>query len=253
MQARKIILLLILIVSIMATYGQQLDPRVQKANELYNVAKYEEAKELYEQVVNEGNFAPELYYNLANTYYKNNEISKAILYYERALRLKPDDEDVKFNLQMANLRIIDKMETIPQLPFLNWWEEARNFFSMDGWAILALLTLFLALGLFNLYLLFSSSLHKKIFFFSSILLLVITMMSWSFAEKNYQAIHSGGEAIVTIPTLIVKGSPTETGTDLFVIHEGLKVTISENVGDWYKITLPNGNQGWLKVNAVEII
>ena len=254
MLLKKIIYIVtILILVINSVYSQELDPRIKNANDAYTKGDYQPAIDQYTQVVNEGNVAPELYFNLANAYYKNNQISLSILNYERALKLKPDDEDIKFNLQMANLKIVDKMDAIPQMFYQDWWENFKNIFSMDGWAWLAIISVFLTLTLFILFLIANVSAYKRIAFSLSIMFLIVSISSFVFAQKQYKSVHEAGQAVVTAPTIVVKGSPSETGTELFVIHEGLKVIITENVGDWYQIKLPNGNQGWLKVSSVEII
>lgn len=243
----------LLMLAMYTAYSQELDLRIKNANEEYTKGNYVQAVGLYKQVVDEGSIAPELYYNLANAYFKNNQVSQAILNYERALKLKPDDEDVKFNLQMANLKIIDKMDAIPQLFFKTWWDNVKNLLSMDGWAWLGLISFFLTLLLFSFYLLSAMPAQKRIFFFVSLAFLFLSIAGFVFAQKQFKLNHEAGEAIVTTPTVVIKGSPAETGVDLFVIHEGLKVVITENINDWYQIKLPNGSQGWLKTDAVEII
>jgi tetratricopeptide (TPR) repeat protein len=241
------------ILFVITAFSQELDPRLQKANTAYNGGDYDQAIDLYSQVVNEGYMAPELYYNLANAYYKGNQTAQAILYYERALKLKPDDEDIKYNLQMANLKIVDKMEVIPQLFFEDWGDDIRTFFSMDTWAWLGIIMLLLVFSFLTLFFVSNEAAYKKTGFFLALFFTVFFILSFVFAQKQYNAVHKAGEAIVIAPTVVIKGSPAESGTDLFVIHEGLKVSISENLGEWSQIKLPNGNQGWLKMNAVEII
>jgi tetratricopeptide (TPR) repeat protein len=251
---KKIIYTVAILISVFTTvYSQEIDPRFEKANVAYTGGNYIETIDLYSQILNEGYIAPELFYNLANAYYKNNQPAKAILYYERALKLKSEDEDIKFNLQMANLKIVDKMDAMPRLFFENWWDDLKNFFSMDAWAWLGVITLLFSLSLFILFLVSDISFFKKTGFFLSILFLLVSLSSFVFAQKHYRLIHNEAQAIVMAPTVVVKSSPAESGTELFVIHEGLKVSITENVGDWYQIKLPNGNQGWLKLNTVEII
>lgn len=249
---RKLLFIILLLVA-KNVCSQDIDLRINNANEEYTKGNYAQAAGIYKQVVDEGNIAPELYYNLANAYFKNNQVSLAILNYERALKLKPDDEDIKFNLQMTNLKIIDKMDAIPQLFFSTWWDTIKNLLSMDGWAWTGLISLFLTLLLFSFYLLSATPAQKRILFFASLMFLFVSIAGFLFAQKQYKLNQETGEAIVIIPTVVIKGAPVETGTDLFVIHEGLKVVIMENINDWYQIKLPNGSQGWLKTDAVEII
>ena len=250
---KTIFSLIFLLQVIIAAYGQDLDSRIKNANEAYTNGNYQQAIDQYKQVTGEGNIASELYFNLANAYYKNNQIPLSILNYERALKLNPDDEDIKFNLQMANLKIVDKMDAIPQMFYKDWLDNFKNVFSMDEWAWLGIISVFFSLIIFVLFLISSVSAYKRTAFTVSLWFLFISIGSFAFAQRQYKSIHEVGEAIVTSPSIVVKGSPAETGTELFVIHEGLKVTIKDNVGEWYQIKLPNGNEGWLKVSAVEII
>ena len=219
---------------------------IEEAGKLYNEGTYDRAVEMYQKVLGSGFESAELYYNLANAHFKMNELAPAILYYEKAAKLNPSDEDIQFNLAIANSRIVDKIETVPELFYVRWWNSLIFTFSVDGWAVISLIAFVLllvsALGFF----LFDVIIIKKTAFWTGIVFLLLSVSSFALANQKYNSFRKDHEAIVFTPTVTVKSSPAENSIDLFVIHEGTKVHITDNVGDWTEIKIANGTIGWLK-------
>jgi len=226
---------------------------LEKANQAYSQNEYVYAAELYEQVLEQGYEAAELYYNLGNAYFRSDKVAKAILNYERAIRLKPNDENILFNLQVAQTRIVDRIEPVPKLFYERWWQSLINLQSEKGWAITAIVLgtmFFLCLAWFFLG---NKSFIRKIAFVLVLLMLTTTTLSLIFAQKQYNKLTLQNEAIVFSPRLTAKSAPDASSPDLFVIHQGTKVEIRQKLGEWYEIRLANGNIGWIRKDNVEII
>jgi len=218
---------------------------LQAANEQYNEARYDSALILYTQLIEAGKTSPELLYNTANAYYKLRDIPSAILYYEKASKIAPDDEDILHNLQIANSQIIDKIEPVPQLFFKNWWETFYTMFPADLWAVISLISFAILLIFILLFLLSHNKLWRKIGFFTGLFLLLITLGTFGMASQKYYYTKQTNEAIIFTPTITVKSSPSASSVDLFVLHEGTKVSLLDEVDGWQKIRIANGSVGWL--------
>lgn len=232
---------------------QDPEAAFNEANLLYLDKKYEEAVSIYEQIIESGYHSAELYYNLGNAYYRSGKIPSAILNYERAALLDPGNEDILFNLDIANMFIRDRIEALPVFFLNRWWKEARNIFSEDGWAVLSIVTFILSLGMAGIFLVSSSVAIKKLLFIMSLAAFMFSLLSFSLGmgQRNYRKNYNA--AIVFSPVVTVKSSPDINSTDLFIIHEGTKVRIGESIGEWHSVRLPDGNKGWLHDDAVEKI
>jgi tetratricopeptide (TPR) repeat protein len=226
---------------------------LKTANEFYAANEYEKAINTYESILAEGFESSALYFNLGNAYFKNGEIVMAILYFERANRLSPNDEDIQFNLEMANQFVVDKIEPLPRPFFIKWGKSIVNIYNADGWAIISLIS-FVLLLLFAAGYIFARTIAiKKTSFLLASLMLVITLTTYGFASAQRTIANTHNEAIIFNPTVTVKASPDESGTDLFVIHEGLKVTIVDELNDWIEVKLDDGNSGWVSKAVLERI
>ena len=227
------IYLLFVVIGISPIYSQTT---LTQANEAYGQEDYIKAIELYEQTLREQGVSSDLYYNLGNAYYKHNEFAKAILNYERALLLNPGNEDARFNLEMANTHIVDKIDPVGKFFLSVWIDSLRNFLSSNTWAVIGIVSFLLFIGGLYLYLFSKSVKAKKFGFFGGIILFLIAVLANWFAA--------------TVP---VKSSPAESGTDLFILHEGTKVSILSKLGDWSEVKISDGNRGWLPSSSIEII
>ncbi len=225
----------------------------EQANEAYQNGNYLKSIEYYNQIIENGFIASELYYNLGNAYFKLKKIPEAILNYERAARLDPSDEDIKFNLKIANLQTLDKIEPLPKLFYQQWWEYLANWLSSGTWSIVMICFIWLFFISLAGFLFIYSTIIKKISFLVAIFSFVFAILSFIFAETNYSEETSKDCAIIFSESVYIKSSPDIESTDLFILHEGTKVEVMEKVGDWIKIKLANGNVGWLPENTIEII
>ena len=226
----------------------------KKANDLYAKNEFQKAIDLYEKVEASGMVSSELYYNLGNAYYKSNVIGKAILNYERAKKLNPEDEDIKFNLKLANQKTEDKIEAAPTLFLSQWKTDIVSMMSERAWSISAILFFSCGLLLLFFFFYFQQKLLKQIGFFLGLIMLVLSVFAYVFAKSSYYSTAYSNEAIIVTPSVTIYGSPSEKGTKLFVLHEGVKVTITESdASDWTEIKIANGNVGWIKSNKIEKI
>jgi tetratricopeptide (TPR) repeat protein len=249
---RKLIFLLFLLGSAIISNAQP-ENLLKEANQLYASNEFAKAQKIYENIVGQGFESAELYFNLGNTCYKNQELTKAILYFEKARLLAPNDEEIQFNLDLVNQFVVDKIESLPRPFFLKWGQSILNLFTANGWAFLSILTFILMLSLAAFYI-FSRNLSvRKISFTIGLFFLFISPLSFVLAGKQKLKLTHRNHAIIFSTTVTVKSSPSESGTDLFVIHEGLKVEIKEELGDWADIKLEDGNTGWVKKGVFERI
>jgi tetratricopeptide (TPR) repeat protein len=224
-----------------------------KANELYRASNYKQAITEYERLISTGVEAVEVYYNLGNSYFKSGNVPSAILNYERALRLAPGDEDVEFNLAIAQSKIVDKIDPAPQLFFISWWRYTVGLLSEHEWAVIAVVSvwlLFIALGWFFVA---TTSGLKKLLFTVGLSCVIVAGVTLVFAWRQYRFLHSDKAAIVFASSVSVKSAPQENAKDLFVLHEGSKVDVLETVNEWKKIRIADGSVGWMRANTMQVI
>ena len=226
---------------------------IQKANEHYTKEEFQKAIDGYNQILMAGIESPEVYFNLGNAYYKTKQYTLSILNYERAKLLAPDDEDIEFNLQVANQKVVDSIQELPGIFIVRWWNAIVNSQTTDTWASISIFSFVVFLTMLGFYFFAKTSEVKRITFWSGCFLIMLTIFSWSFAAKQKSRLVNHSFAIVMQPTVTVKSSPSENGTKLFVIHEGLKVRITDKLGDWVEIRLADGNKGWLLTESIERI
>jgi len=226
---------------------------LKMASVYYSKGSYSSAVELYEKILAQFGESDKLYYNLGNAYYKANSLAPAILNYERALRLNPGDRDIRFNLEMCQARIVDKINPLGMFLITRWYRSLGSNFGSNTWASISLF--FFVLFVFCLFIYFFARISwlKKIGFFLGILSFSLSLLSLVYSGKQYHQIQNPNTAILFTPTVTVKSSPDQSGTDLFVLHEGSKVTILSVLGTWSEIQLENGDIGWLETKDLQII
>lgn len=251
---RKIALLFGILISLSATLmADAAEDLFKKANQHYMQEEYSTAIDLYEELTEQGFQSSELYYNLGNAYFKSNLIPSAILNYERAKRLAPGDEDINFNLKIANLQTVDKIEKMPAPFFEDWWHGIRDIFSSGMWGGISILAFWLAAAAFIAFLYIRSQGTKKISFTAASVLIGLTLISFVFGLQTYNEETNRKEAIVFAESSYVKTSPDEVSTDLVILHEGTKLEVLDELGEWKKIRLADGNVGWILSTDIEII
>lgn len=224
-----------------------------QANQAYNANKFNDAIFSFQKVVDAGYASEGVYFNLANAYFKQNNFAAAILYYEKALRIDPSDENTLYNLQVARTRIPDKIEVIPPPFYLNAWNAARNIFSMNTWSVIVISALTLLLLCIAVFLMAPSSGLRKTSFWAGGLFLLLFCISALLAGTRFYNLKHKQEAIIFSPTVPIKSSPDEKSNDIFVIHEGTKVLIKDQIGEWNEIRIENGNTGWVKSSVMKEI
>lgn len=229
------------------------DSLISHGNADYMKGNYDAAIKAYKSVIDRGYEAAELYYNLGNAYFKLHNIPHSILNYERAKLLDPTNEDIDFNLQKARTYVVDKIDAVPEFIIYKWFRTMINMLPSNSWAIISFFT-FVVLLLFLLLYFFTRSIAMKRFsFWISILFLVIFLVTFSFSYKRKQFMLNNNGAVIMSPTVTVKGSPNDSGTNLFILHEGTTVNVTDSLGDWNEIKIRNGNQGWILKSDLERI
>ncbi|MDR1182286.1 MAG: tetratricopeptide repeat protein [Bacteroidales bacterium] len=245
-----IILATVFILTSTAVRGNDL---FQKANEAYNQKDYVNAIQQYEALVKEGYEDGMLYYNLGNACYKNNQLAKSLLWYERALRLNPNNEDIKHNIAFVNQQTIDKIEVQPEFFLKTWFSAVRDLFTVQMWAIISIVFVVIGCICIVLLLLLSSPRRRVSLFISACIVFVMAILGITFACLQKSNVNRTDEAIIMQKIITVKSTPDMSGTDLFTVHEGIKILITDKAGNWIEVRFSNGNKGWIKEDAVEII
>ncbi len=224
-----------------------------RADSLYTSGNFEEAANVYNEVLANGLESADLYYNLGNAYYKQGKIANAILNYERALKLKPFDKDYQYNLELTQQYTVDKVDVVDEFFMVKGLKAFRQKLTSDSWAKLSM-TLFSVFVLCMLIFSFTGKISlKRISFYLGMLVLLGVFISVWAAAAEKRDISTVEEAIVFSPSVTIKGSPDDSGTDLFILHEGAKVTLKDSVGEWRRIEMQDGNVGWLQKDDIEKI
>lgn len=219
----------------------------------YQRGNYQVAIADYRALLQKG-VSADLYYNLGNAYYRTDSLAQAILCYERAYELEPGDDDIRFNLQFARSKTIDKITPESEMFFVTWYRGLVNFTGVDQWAKTALVAIFLALICVLVYLFSASMLRRKIAFFASAILLLVFLAAHLFAYQQKEAFEHRSGAIVMASSVNVKKTPVATGSDAFVLHEGTRVEITDrSIKGWVGVRLADGREGWMSPRALEEI
>lgn len=248
--AAKAATTLLLLLSMGLTAGAQ-DWNI--ANELYAQGDFTTALDNYLAIEQSDMVSADLYYNIANCYYKLADIPHAVLYYERALKLNPHHADAANNLAIAQASVQDRIDSVPRFILAQWMENLKYSMSSDGWA-------WLTVGLFALVVLLLTGFRqlgsvsaRKASFVLACVLFVLTLCTFSLSLSQRADALSDKGAVVMSPVSSVKSSPGTSGTSLFIIHEGTVLDVKDVVGDWYRVTIADGREGWIPAADIEII
>ncbi len=226
---------------------------LEDAATAYSQGQYNKSAEIYEQLLKTKGESSEIYYNIGNCYYKLNKTASAILNYERALLLSPGDGDTRFNLEVAKLKTTDRINPVGNFFLVDWFQAIQNTFSTNQWSYIGIICFILFIGCLILFFFSRKILMKKAGFYVGIGLLVITISSNIFSYNQKKKLTNRNTAIILASTVTIKSSPDNSGTDLFVLHEGVKVEIKSKLGGWSEIEIADGNVGWIKSDDIEII
>jgi tetratricopeptide (TPR) repeat protein len=226
---------------------------MEKGNTLYTKGQYKEALSSYQELLSDGYESAIVYYNMGNTSYKLNDIPSAILYYEKAHKLAPTDEDINFNIRLANSKTIDKVDEIPEFFLARWWKSLIFITSISALAVLSIVFFFTGSGMLILYFFADAFSIKRYSFYAAISGFFVGLIFVFMANRQVSYFESHKQAIVFSTSVTVKSGPLDKSSALFVIHDGTKVNVEDNNNDWIKIKLINGNEGWIKVSDVREI
>lgn len=223
---------------------------IEAGRHAYAEGKFTEALEYFKDLDDKGYQSFELYYNLGNTYFKLNEIPSSILYYERASRLNPHDEDLLFNLELVNSKITDQVDILPQGRF---WENLLRQLAVDSWAILSVAFFFLALVSLFLFIYLRQPASKRLLLGASTICFLLSATMFFMAWQSQKQLYGRNYGVIFASSETVYSAPGDSGNKLFIIHEGLKVELLQQSGQYSKIKLPNGHIGWISSSVMKKI
>jgi len=251
--AGAVVAVLLLGLSFSASAQDDVSSLWDKAGEAFAAGQWQNALNFYQTIEAENLQSADLFYNIGNTYFKLDDNAHAILYFERALKLDPSHDDAAHNLAIVRQMTLDKIDAVPDFILVSWFRNLRQGLSADAWAWV---TLGILLGVGILLTLFrnaASPALRKVAFILACLAFVLVVFSFIFSLQQKRAVTRQDSAIVTLPVCSVKSSPAEGGKTVFVLHEGTKVRLLDNVGDWAKVEIADGRQGWAPTGTLEVI
>jgi tetratricopeptide (TPR) repeat protein len=249
----KRIILFIYLVLCFSTFGFAQSDAVKQANSLYAKGDFSSAAKQYEKVLSNEGVAPELYFNLGNAYYKSNEIGRSILNYERALRLSPSFDDARFNLELAQTKVVDNSTQSSTFFLGHWIDDFIKLLTSNQWLTISVIVFIVTLILAFLFIFGATRFVRKSSFQCAVFFMAISFGSFIFSGIRKDQLLNHREAIVMTGVITVKSSPDKSGTDLFQLHEGTKVKMKSTLGNWCEIKLGNGNVGWVEQANIEKI
>jgi tetratricopeptide (TPR) repeat protein len=256
MNSKKISILILLIFSLFAetAFSQASNKdKFYQGVTYFTAGTYKEALQVWTDIYNTGYRSANLDYNIGNAYFKLNNIPLAILFYERAYLLNPTDENINYNLQISRTLIVDRFQEIPEIFFIKWYNIVSLLMSTNSWAKISITAFILLLLSLSLYIYSSRYRQKVLGFWLGISFFVISLFTLAFALRNKSLVYDSHKAIISSQMVSGKSSPDKSGNDLFILHEGTKVTIEDEIGEWTEIRLSDGNKGWIPVNSIMII
>ncbi|PKL82971.1 MAG: hypothetical protein CVV24_07290 [Ignavibacteriae bacterium HGW-Ignavibacteriae-3] len=245
----NLLILIVLFSGGRLVYAQSQDELMKGANKFYQEGNYHLALESYKRIIGQGYESGALFYNLGNAYFKTGQLGHAIYSYEKGLKLEPNDEDLAYNLKIANARTVDKITELPKLFIVSWWEGLVTSLNVTGWSLTVVIVFWILLLSIAVYFLSRRNNLQKFAFMSASIFLALFIFTavLLFARVNREAVTNYG--VLLAPTYTVKLSPDIKSNDAFVIHEGIKFAVEDYVNEWAKIRLIDGKVGWAQKNV----
>ncbi len=223
----------------------------EEGKESYKNGNFQEARAAWNKILENGEHSGAIYFNLANAHYKLNNIGESIYYYEKALQLSPNDSDIKNNLAFAENARIDAIEPLPKTIFSKWYSTVSGVFTFNGWALLSVVFAIIFATLFLVYYFSFSEKRKRLLFSGSLLSVLIVVVSFTMAFLTYADFKNNTPAIVFAEEIEIKSEPNMGSTSAFLLHEGTKVQIISKEGDWARIKLEDGKDGWMPLSGLK--
>ncbi|CAG2535100.1 SH3 domain-containing protein [Maribacter dokdonensis] len=248
---KKLVTLIGLFMVLLCT--AQNDQLFEQATDAYNAGNYEKAVSFYNNILDNGKHSSALYYNLGNAYYKQNKIAESIYFYEKALLLSPNDQEIKTNLSYAQNMTIDAIDTMPETGLARLYKNVTGKLTFDQWAYLGVTFMILFVLLYILFYYSNYSTRKRFTFIGSLLALFFCIISVLFAYVQRADFDKDQPAIVFAEESTVKAEPNTTSAEVFVIHAGTKVKVLDQLEDWKKIKLTDGKTGWLPQDDIKLL
>ncbi len=234
-------------------WGEGTSIQFQRANRAYESGNFEQAAALYDSLIAEGFESGELHYNLGNAFFRLDQLGKAILHYERALLLAPGDADALHNLAFAKQNAVDDFEEIPDFFLRSWWHRLRDRALSFTWGIVAFAFWFAGFGGLAIWQLSRQRRVRKTGFIAGVMLLLVSLLPLSLALGRAAIEQHSGRAVVMNSEASLRSAPDKAGTELLLLHEGTEIDLLDKLGDWEKVRLPNGEEGWLPLSVFEEI
>jgi tetratricopeptide (TPR) repeat protein len=245
--------LLLLLALPLFSMGNDKNKLFEQGNTYYAKGQYQQAVTAYQQILNGGYQSAIVYYNLGNAYFKLDDIPSALLYYEKAHKLVPNDEDISANIRFVNSKTTDKLEPIPEFFVTKWWHGFILIFSISTLAILSVLFLLAGSLFLILYLFTNSESLKRSAFYTAVTILIMGLVTLFMGNRQVNYFDTHHQAIIFGSSVTVKSTPDAAAMPLFVIHEGTKVNVLQTNSNWIEIELPNGNAGWIATSDAKAI
>jgi len=234
-------------------YASDSDSILLRAEQYYIQNEFSKAIAEYQSLVESGWTSAELFYNLGNAYFKNHDIKSAILYFERAKRLAPNDEAIDFNLNLSRSLIFDKVEAVPELFLITWGKAIRDWMTVRTWSWWSIGSFVAMLALGLLFLFVRNMRVRRLALGLGMFCFILSLTTFTFAYLQKANIERIDEAIVFAPSVTIKSSPDDSGNNLFILHEGIKVRIEDQIGEWCEVRIADGNKGWMRISDLIVI
>ncbi len=252
---KKSVLLIVIIIISLNSFSENNDfkEKFKIANRLYTSGQFEEAVKIYEELTKSKYESPELYFNLANSYYRMNNVGLSIYWYKKAEILNPLDEDIKYNLELANLRVENLPPVFPKNALAVFYDNLVLTFPCSVWGIASIIFFLIFISLIFLNIKSQISKTKKLVFIASMLALFFSLISILFTSSHNKKIYTNNKAVVISSQIMLKSTPGNNGNDLFPVYEGFFVTIENNTGEQVEIKLSDGRKGWISTKNLKIL
>ena len=239
---------LILVVSLFFFPPQQ--DLFDQATEAYNAEEYTKSIELYEKVLAQGKHSAAVYFNLGNAHYQLREVGLSVYYFEKALMLDPDDPEIQNNLNYAKNMRIDAIDEVPKSFLRRLSDTLLGWFHFDQWARIAIAFILLSVLAFLAYQWITGSALKRFFFIFSLGAFGLCVIALLLGFFGYQKYKAEQPAIILSEQVNFSSAPNSRGDILFTLHEGTKVNIQEEYDEWAKVSLADGQTGWILSESI---